>query len=118
METHSAASSQPEQTRQDSCQSECNGDLSYDEVRGKRLYDWHNCNPMKVLLENSAETPEQPVLVQYVVGKEYLQNKLRFQPSGLFTDPSPAEEETRGRGDIQVPEMENVIDEGFSRASS
>merc|ERR1712050_760016 len=44
---------------------------TYEDVAARRLYDWHNCNPMKVLLSNcrSDAKPRIP----YGVGKGYLQ---------------------------------------------
>ncbi|CAE8653220.1 unnamed protein product, partial [Polarella glacialis] len=44
---------------------------SYDEVRARRFYDWHNCNPIKVLLSHCIEDADP--IVPFVVGKEYLQ---------------------------------------------
>eukprot|EP00927_Polykrikos_kofoidii_P046249 TRINITY_DN40466_c0_g1_i1.p1 TRINITY_DN40466_c0_g1~~TRINITY_DN40466_c0_g1_i1.p1 ORF type:complete len:1124 (-),score=145.74 TRINITY_DN40466_c0_g1_i1:188-3526(-) len=43
---------------------------TYDEVRSLRLFDWHNCNPIKVLLSHcGGDMPISP----FQIGKEYLQ---------------------------------------------
>jgi len=44
---------------------------NYDQVRAKRFYDWHNCNPIKVLVSHCCEN-EEPIC-PFHVGKEYLQ---------------------------------------------
>merc|ERR550532_3912287 len=35
--------------------------FDYEQVRGKRFYDWHNCNPIKVLLSHCKEGSEPPI---------------------------------------------------------
>jgi len=45
---------------------------SYDQVRSRRYYDWHNCNPIKVLLSHCLDDDERP-LTPFETGKEYLQ---------------------------------------------
>jgi len=51
----------------------------YDEVRGQRHYDWHNCNPIKVLLSHCYHDARDEAIAPFQTGKEYLQvvGKLR-----------------------------------------
>lgn len=43
----------------------------YDEVRSRRFYDWHNCNPIAVLRSHAEEGRQR--IIPFQVGKEYLQ---------------------------------------------
>lgn len=48
----------------------------YDEVRARRFYDWHNCNPIKVLLSHclgESEGGASAEITPFEIGKEYLQ---------------------------------------------
>jgi len=47
---------------------------NYNEVRARRFYDWHNCNPIRVLLSHCVDECGPP-LTPYEVGKGYLQVK-------------------------------------------
>mmetsp|Transcript_91114 Transcript_91114/g.162175 ORF Transcript_91114/g.162175 Transcript_91114/m.162175 type:complete len:1004 (+) Transcript_91114:43-3054(+) len=76
------------------------------EVSSHRLYDWHNCNPAKVLLSH-IETGFG--LVPYEVGKEYLQLPylLRNEPREL---PSASRAVTfHGDGQAMAPEIEALL---------
>jgi len=88
---------------------------SYDEVRTRRFYDWHNCNPIKVLLSHCLDG--QKPIPPFEVGKEYLQEnsaewkdrseKLRRLPGEIWTLPSDqAEEEICP---LMVPEVEDLL---------
>lgn len=102
---------QPLVLPKDSCDSR---EVSYDEVRTRRFYDWHNCNPMKVLLSHcTSQKPIRP----FEIGKEYLQencpewkeraDKLRAEGGLLWTLPSDQVENEICP--LMVPEVEDLL---------
>lgn len=46
---------------------------SYSVVRARRFYDWHNCNPVKVLASHCLNESDTVPIIPFAVGKEYLQ---------------------------------------------
>ncbi|CAK9114093.1 unnamed protein product [Durusdinium trenchii] len=87
---------------------------SYDEVRTRRFYDWHNCNPVKVLLSHCVGSKPIP---PFEIGKEYLQEnclewkeraeKLRARGGGLWSLPS--EQVDSEICPLMVPEVEDLL---------
>lgn len=102
---------QPLVLPKDSCESR---EVSYDEVRTRRFYDWHNCNPMKVLLSHCTS---QKAIRPFEIGKEYLQencpewkeraDKLRAEGGLLWTLPSDQVENEICP--LMVPEVEDLL---------
>jgi len=91
---------------------------SYDEVRAQRFYDWHNCNPIKVLLSHCEEGTKRAI-APFEIGKEYLQaldhswrDRMRkgnyhtetYCSTGPNEDPS-----LQCVQNLQLPEVENFV---------
>merc|ERR1712032_309382 len=99
------------------------GRPSYDAVRAQRFYDWHNCNPIKVLLSHCSEgvSPQQASPIKpFQVGKEYLQafdpgwreaieTSLREQDSNTVEPGGPRRSWLEPKNLPNVPEMESLI---------
>jgi len=93
---------------------------SYDEVRARRFYDWHNCNPIKVLLSHCQEGAGPPI-TPFQVGKEYLQVndpswRARMQKAAHTADARAGGDGPEATGamaaflrHLQVPEVETFI---------
>lgn len=86
---------------------------SYDEVRAQRFYDWHNCNPIKVLLSHCEEGATRAI-PPFVAGKEYLQTldpswHARMRKLKCNTGPE-VDSSVWGRvRNLQVPEVETFV---------
>jgi len=94
--------------------------LSYDEVRAQRFYDWHNCNPIKVLLSHCDEGTTRAI-PPFQIGKEYLQalepswrdrmRKANYHIEAYCStghDENPSFFWRRARN-LQVPEVETFV---------
>lgn len=86
--------------------------LCYQEVVARRLYDWHNCNPVRVLLSNCCEGLGEP-LAPYEIGKEYLQLREVREEAGMSMRPvrSAVQVNRRSRLDRlpNMPELETLL---------
>jgi len=92
---------------------------SYDEVRAQRFYDWHNCNPIKVLLSHCEEGTKRGI-PPFQNGKEYLQAldpswHARVKKANLHTElycSTGPEADTSIWGrvrNLHVPEVETFV---------
>ncbi|CAE7233317.1 stt3 [Symbiodinium natans] len=94
---------------------QCVREWSARRVRTRRFYDWHNCNPIKVLLSHCLDG--QKPIPPFEVGKEYLQEnsaewkdrseKLRRLPGEIWTLPSDQAEDEMCP--LMVPEVEDLL---------
>mmetsp|Transcript_38234 Transcript_38234/g.80987 ORF Transcript_38234/g.80987 Transcript_38234/m.80987 type:complete len:729 (+) Transcript_38234:245-2431(+) len=86
----------------------------YDEVKAQRHYNWHNCNPIKVLLSHCyCDSPEGP-LAPFQTGKEYLhtgQRKRRRASTWAVREGTKTESRARGSRFMPdfTPEIEELI---------
>jgi len=94
---------------------------TYDEVRARRFYDWHNCNPIKVLLshcQDEAEGDAPQGITPFEIGKEYLQVStaaFRRAPSiqtGVVRQYSEPDKATWCFSCLDVPEVETLLGGG------
>jgi len=93
--------------------------VSVEEVAAKRLYNWHTCNPMRVLISNCSDSVGPP-LVPFEIGKEYLQVQQQeewlHQIQRMSSSVVSHRLKTTGSQDF-VPEIESFVVGPYQRAA-